>query len=368
MDIIKLEHLTYRYVTDFMGKATDFANGYCTDTGRITIVKRILENNDFFLFIEYCNTKPLGEVGDASFELKFDNIIDIIQFEELYKKPPYDKRYGENKVSGLYGYIDLEAGSAVVSKLYNYREKIQKYDDGGASTVYELISESEPFEICHPDTVRITFDNEAKRDVKQQFFILSSKDKLFRNKENLDKYMRYYYDAVYNNNVWCSFFTTFAGTYTKLPYSIEPFTKDGYGYSLHHSSRKDMISFYRDTKERFFEDFIANAILQAYLYQQQDEGMFLTPYTSIWLKKDTGITAPYVDSRLNETFAQMIRDFQEINGWFAFLEPLKANTDFYHFKLGGGNMSNRKGMFTLFPEGTVMAYFFLTISKMGSLC
>ena len=68
------------------------------------------------------------------------------------------------------------------------------------------------------------------------------------------------------------------------------------------------------------------------MYQSQDSGLFLTAYTSTWLKKDTGITAPYVDTRLNETFILMLKDFQKSVLWLNDLEPMRDYADFFYSK------------------------------------
>lgn len=85
-----------------------------------------------------------------------------------------------------------------------------------------------------------------------------------------------------------------------------------------------------ETKERFFLDFQINAILQAYIYQKTINGVFLTPYTSTWLKKDTGITAPYIDTRLNETFILMLEDFLPYSPFWGKIEPLSEYLNFLY--------------------------------------
>lgn len=287
--------------------------------GNLTLTIRTLPNNDTFLYYDYQGPKTelLIELGE---------ITQTHTHDYLYQKPPYDQRYGENKLTGLHAYLDLAQGSVAVSKLYCYETLTQIYG-GGQSTLYHLIQESADLYI--ENNHRLCIPLFAGSDNQQSGFVLLSASKLFADTANLDAYMSYVYDGIANNNVWCSFFTTPAGTYCKLPYSIEPFTKDGYGYSLQHSSRKDMIVWFRDTGERFFENFIGNAIYQAYLYQEQQDGMFLTPFTSNWLKKDTGITAPYADSRLNENFIAMLDDFKASSPWFADLDPLKGYADFW---------------------------------------
>ena len=303
----------------FFGKQTDSIKHYRTQSNDLKLTKRLLRNKDYLLFFEYTGAK-------TEIEILVDQISETLSFDYMYKQPPYDNRYGENKTTGLFAYADMAVGSAAISKVYYYNEITKTYNDGTSSVLNELISESSEIEMDSKGAIKVLVD-EIKGSVL--FFILLSREKLFRNNDNMMRYMEYYYDALYNNSVWNSFFTAPAGTYTKLPYSIEPFTRDGYGYSLQHSSRKDMIPFYEQTKERFFGDFIENAIIQAYLYQKQYQGLFLTTYTSTWLKKDTGITAPYIDTRLNETFILMLVDFRKTVAWLSELEPMKEYADFF---------------------------------------
>lgn len=325
---------------EFFGKAYDGISNYNVMGTNFTITRRILSNDDIFLYIE-------GESSrDCKIEITLDEIKEERNFDHLYKQPPYDSRYGENKLTGIQSYLDLNCGSAVVTKVYYFNEKVAEYHDGEKSYLLELDSEANDI-ICENNKVVINL-NPSK--CKVAFTLILSKNKLFRNSDNLNKYMEYYYNSIYNNSVWCSFFLRSSGTYTKLPYSIEPFTKDGYGFSLQHSSRKDLIPFYEQTKENFFSDMINNAILQAYMYQNNENFVFFTPYTSTWLKKDTGITAPYIDTRLNESFIHMLSDFLPYTIFSEKIDPLKNYVDllYDYWKLGKQVYRLEDGLF--FPD------------------
>jgi ABC-type polysaccharide/polyol phosphate transport system ATPase subunit len=313
----KLSNTTDKYLYK---SHIDSIKEFSLSAGKLKLTKRILPNKDIFMFFEYDGSAD-------SLNIFFDKITDTYIYDYLYKKPPFDNRYGENKLTGLYAYLDLRQGSACISKIHHYKELTFSYTDESVSIVYELIKESDDISIINNDCLNFSIGNKKGTST---FFILVSKQKLFRDKENMNKYMEYYYQALYNNSVWNSFFTTPSGTYTKLPYSIEPFSKDGYGYSLHHSSKKDMFPFFNQTKERFFESFLSNAVLQAYLYQKQYNGLFLTTYTSTWLKKNTGIIAPYIDTRFNETFILMLKDLQETVSYFNTLDPMRDYVNFFY--------------------------------------
>lgn len=297
----------------------DYVQSLCIEDTSFKITKRVLKSGDIFLYIEGENSK------EQQIQIELDTVKQELIFEKYYKKPPYDNRYGENKISGLSKYLDLEKGSACFTKIYYFRERTEKYESG-ESYLLELIAERNDIE-CKENIIKVKLQ---KCESQFCFTMILSRDKLFRNLDNLDEYMKYYYKSVYNNSVWCSFFLRPSGTYTKLPYSIEPFTRDGYGFSLQHSSRKDMIPYYEQTKENFFLDMIENAILQTFLYQKNENYVFFTPFTSTWLKKDTGITAPYIDTRLNETFCHFLEDFLPYSEWKGKIEPSKNYVDFLY--------------------------------------
>lgn len=306
---------------EFDGRVYDFTDKFKVKNAEIKVTKRILNNGDAFIYFEGKNT------SNQIIEIKLDEIIDKYEFDDLYQKPPYDNRYGENKLTGINSYLDLKTGSAVLTKVYYYKDLSLKYSDG-QSYLTSLLQEDNDINI-EENTIKI---NLKKQYESFAFCLICSKNKLFSDIENLNKYMKYYYEGLYNNSVWCSFFLRPSGTYTKLPYSIEPFTKDGYGFSLHHSSKKDLFPFYEETKERFFYDMMENAVLQAYMYQKNENYVFFTPFTSTWLKKETGITAPYIDTRLNETFIHMLNDFLPYTNFKNTIDPLKNYLDFLYTK------------------------------------
>jgi len=313
----------------FHNITTDYIKTYKKESGVLQVTFRPLPNGDYFLYFDY-----EGAPAQVAIFGGWGNRYNALQYDHLYKKPPFDNRYGENKLTGFGYYLDsFDKDSAIFSKIHHYKELTQTYEDGSKSTLLELIEEVNMPLPNNDGAVCVPVGNPAfqlKEDGGgASFFVILSNAKLFNNTTNLENYMKYFYEALHNNSVWNCFFVLPSGTYTKLPYSIEPFTKQGYGYSLHHSSRKDMIPFLEQTRERFFEDFISNAVIQTYLYQPQDSGTFQTTYTSTWLKKDTGVTAPFMDSRCNETFILMLNDFKKSVSWLADIDPARDYANFY---------------------------------------
>ena len=330
-------HMRDAKIKSFLNKDVDFIKEITkSSSGTLRTTFRLLPNKDYFLYFEY-----EGTAAQCDIFFDYNNKSEIFQFDHLYVKPPFDNRYGENRLTGIGHYFDFfTEGSMLVSKVHHYKELTKVYDDSSKSSIYELIDESN---VPLPSSNGALSVFLGAKSCKTSFFLLFSQEKLFRCKENMTTYMKHYYHGLANNSVWNSFFVCPAGTYTKLPYSIEPFTKNGYGYSLHHSSRKDLIPWYEHQKERFFEDFLANAVLQAYLYQPQDCGLFLASYTSTWLKKSTGIAAPYIDTRCNETFILMMEDFKKSTTWLDSLEPDRTYADFFCAKYEQGEQVYQAG-------------------------
>ena len=306
-------------VKSCFSKPYDCTGSFFAENGQVDVTCRTLDNGDIFIYMQAHTLKPL------TLEVALDKIQVQHFFDGMYKKPPFDNRYGENNLTGPFAYLDLKKGSAFVSKVYCYKELKVVYNGMEASRVLELVKECDRMKADECGKLSYYLD---AFEGHSAFYILLSSKKLFSSRENLQSYMQYFFESVENNAVQCSFFMLLDGTYTKLPYSIEPFSKQGYGYSLHHSSRRDMVPFLQSTGERFFEDFISNGILQANLYCLQRSGVFVSAYTSKWLKDSTGITAPYVDTRLNEFYILAARELHALQLVHPYNEYMRNYLDF----------------------------------------
>ena len=92
------------------------------------------------------------------------------------------------------------------------------------------------------------------------------------------------------------------GTYGKAPYSIEPQTNYGYVRDLVLARAAKTLDAYRATSSPLFEDFLINDVYALALTRSSD-GIWRTNYTSTWVKGESGITAPFIDTRNNEALA-----------------------------------------------------------------
>lgn len=340
LDISKPDLITVGRTITLNKKNYDIKKSYIlSGNTKIDITKRFVDNGDFFLYFDIKNPKT------HKICLKLNKIFRVYTFENYYEKPAFDDRYGLNNVTGPFAYLNFMDGTAVVSKLYYYKKLCFEYSNERHSSLLELKEENMDIEI---DTYSINI-NISNISENCSFFILLSDKQLFIDKKHCEYYFKDYFKGVKNNDVLNSYFIRYNGTYTKLPYSIEPFTKDGYGFNLMHSSKRELIKYLQKNGDRYYYDFIVNAIMQTFLYHKNDNGIFYTPYTSTWLKKDTGITAPYIDTRLNESLNIMLNSFKEIYPEFDIVDNTQNYCEFLIRQAEKGNVYKIKdGIF--FPD------------------
>ena len=341
IDLTNDEFFNNSEIKSFEGKNIDFIKSLNHDDFNLKITKRFLQNGDSIIFFEGSNCK------NEILELKIGAINKTYNYDNLYKKPEYDKRYGENKVTGNSFYFDLDNGSAIASKIYYYKEIYHYYEneENDVSHILDFYKESNDIDLKDDKIILRT----ERYEFDFCFSIMLSKEKLFSTKDALEEFEKFHFESVYNNCVWCTFFIRPSGSYTKLPYSIEPFTRNGYGYNLHHSSRKDLLPLYKQTDERFYRNMLENAIYQAYMYQNYKYGIFLSDYTSKWLKDKTGFNSPYIDTRLNETFILSYLEFERLSGLKFIDNPLNAFAEFlYNYSKNGNLYRTEEGVF--FPD------------------
>jgi len=137
----------------------------------------------------------------------------------------------------------------------------------------------------------------GKDQISENWFLLS-KEELFSSEEEI----AYYKNLTNYEFIKAPKWQTADGIYTKLPWSIEPGTKLGYGRNLVSQQGKAFAERYNDEKDRFYYDMLVNSVNYLFDFKGNDP-IWKTEYTSAWLKREYGIIAPYVDTRHNENIA-----------------------------------------------------------------
>ncbi len=240
-----------------------------------------LSNNKVDLKIVY---QDISTEEEVQFLYSFKN-------DEIVKE--YNSTVGEDKTTLPVNYIEyIDGNSILTSKGFIYKNLTKDYDNNENSKIKELVSEN--------DNVYIDSNNFVHDFILDGFenydtYFLLSDNKLFKNQKSIDIYIDMLNSAKYTS--WLSF----DGSYHKLPYSIEPFTRDGYGKNPGAVIGKQAFYNYKLDQSNIFYDFTINSnhYLLKYMYRNNN-GVWFTEYTSTWLKKDYDIRAPYIDTRHNE--------------------------------------------------------------------
>lgn len=294
-----------------------------TERFHLKLTERELINGDRFLFFNIENHTE--KMQTLKFSLVLTNTKDYVaeDLSNYYRQPSYSNRYGENKLTFPSLFLSSDTADVFISKGTVYLNNNLMYEDSTKSKTKKYIYETNDIRYKQENSavhLNILLQVPAGKNMDQ--FLLLSEHSLFASKQTLTSYFTDAGISVENNDVRFNMWITPEGTYTKLPYSIEPFDKDAYGVNLHHMSKKELLRYYNNEKDRFFFDLIYNAVIQVFGYRPHHKGLFLTEYTSTWLKKDFSIRAPYIDTRLNETFALVIQDskkilpFEELNNFY----------------------------------------------------
>ncbi|WP_288842813.1 hypothetical protein [uncultured Deefgea sp.] len=296
----------------------------------VEIVFRLIDNGDFFVFVKV--------LADVEFNILLSDIYSEERMDALYKSPSFDPRYGYNKTTGWNSLVRAGGFELLLSKRYSYRRL-----ESETSFVYEFVNET----IFDVNSLGGVFCE--KIDCESSFSFLFSNDVLFDDMSK-DAYLTMFYRELYVHNASSSTWYHYDALITKTAQSIIPFTEDGYQISIHHSSKKEIVPLYQKFHSRFFYNIIYNAAFTITNYQKNVGGVFFTTFTSSWLKRTCGMVAPYIDTRLNETFINtlsLVSDFlpESLNSNF----NLNAYADFLvEYHKNGTLFKSTNGVF--FPD------------------
>jgi len=274
--------------------------------GELTVTTRKLENGDVFLFTKLRNYGKNSLNGKISIKLPKVNRYELNDWDQRFTKHVHNKTTGVDETTNPIGLVkaylyDIEKYNIVLSKNYISRELVKNYENEKASIVRELISEEKNFYISvNSENVNFVLPLRSTGNDISENWILFSKDQLFENEDNLERWIDYHIDHYQRANSWL----TAEGPYKKLPWSIEPATKKGYGRNLGLMQDKAALDNFEEHRERYFYDLVLNSVADLYAYKQKKgTAIWETEYTSTWLNKAYSTKAPYIDTRHNEYIA-----------------------------------------------------------------
>jgi hypothetical protein len=274
--------------------------------GNIELTLRKLDNQDVFVFTKLLNYE--GTPLTANLKIKLDDVNRFVldDWDKRYKEHVHNGTTGVDPTTYPIGLVEAYSfenlkHSIVLSKNYISRELSKEYDNNEESILRELISEEKAFSTMQlNDSIEITLPLQSQGNDISENWVLFSNERLFENEENLTKWVNYHIDSYSQANKWL----TAEGPYKKLPWSIEPSTKMGYGRNLGIMQDKRALDSYEAYGERYFYNLVVNSISDLFVYKEvKGTEIWETEYTSTWLKKPYGTTAPYIDTRHNENIA-----------------------------------------------------------------
>lgn len=262
----------------------------------LEIVVREIDNKDEFIFfkiecLKYCHS--------LSFNLLFDigenyTVKDLTPYE-IVKDYSAVTGYDETTLPSYY--IESTNNSLILSKLYYSNNLVKKYNKG-VSTLKELTAE-QTISIRDKSGV-INIPLNISKGAIEGWFLLS-KDKLFSTDNDIENYAHFL-----NTNQTVSPWLTANGQYVKIPYSIEPYTKEGYGLNPGANHGSSELDEYTRTNNRLYYDLLLNKIKGLYNITRHNDGVWHTVYTSTYVYTPYGINAPYIDTRHNEGIANFL--------------------------------------------------------------
>lgn len=293
------------------------------DNGELTITERVFPNQDSFVFTKWDNIQKNDE--KITFTLKYDesNNYEVNGFAKYDIEHEHDNALGVDPTTYPNGLIrinhfqdhkrDIMLGKNYLSELLT----MDYEDDDKFSYIRKLHNEYEDYQIFKDaDQVTVSFHLNGQADkISEQWFMISD-EPLFEGDEELQEWIKISNEQYKKVNAWY----TADGTYSKLPWSIEPAEKMGYGRNILFFREDHAAERFKDhAEERYYHNLLLNSLINYENYQTNEDGLFLTHYTSTWLKKLYGTRAPYVDTRHNELGLIYFNETLELLGF----EPKK---------------------------------------------
>src|SRR5690606_11735938 len=275
-------------------------------TSYLKITKRIVDNDDYFIFttLENHSNQPINL--DVTFHVADTSYYSLDSFDRFRTGPRINDEINADLTTNPFGLLTTFKekqfdSNFMVGKLYHSKVMTERYDDGRQSILRELISETQNFEIAiTKDELLLKINMESLGEDIMDHWLLASDKPLFDSEKSYEDWMSIYHKYRYKNNTWY----TADGSYAKVVKSAKPAPKSQLQYARNLLIvREDIpLSRYKETGERYFYDLILNSVANLEIFKGE-KNYWETEYTSHWLQQKYGIEAPYIDTRHNEGVA-----------------------------------------------------------------
>ncbi|UII55642.1 S-layer homology domain-containing protein [Cytobacillus spongiae] len=304
--------------------------------GFLRVTLRKLDNGDTFIFSRFIHNGD--NTYSASIILPFEqassySLKRIDSYGQV--KREHDDTIGIDPTSHPIGLLSVKSGQetahqVMMSKNYTSIQREKPYANGQKSVVREFLDEFEGYKIYSSSSaVSMQLDMKVTGKAISESWALLSNEPLFQDSYYMDYWFQRSVDEYHTINKWL----TADGVYTKLPWSIEPGYKLGFGRNLGYMQGGIYLRAYNGSSERYFYDLVMNSIADLDVFtngaiRSGDVPVFKTEYTSTWLKNAYGTTAPYIDTRHNENTALFLKNAGET---FQIPQLAKANQKYADF-------------------------------------
>lgn len=314
------------------GHATD--NQFVYLVGKVgskaTVTIRTFNNGDYFVFTRFDNLTGSHQK------------IDLIQIEQnvqtnhLYRYDRYpiirddETVFGQDITSYPTGLLRItkEDGSIeeqMIGKAYQSVQLTMEYEDGGKSSMRNLLAESESLTYAQVGNSFLSINtlSSSGHDIVEQW-MMNSDNALFKTNSHREAWMQETAEYYIKRNNWY----TAEGPLNKMATSTEPLPESGHGYGRNLLLVKEdrALALYKQQGDRYFENLVHNSFVNLDIFKG-NRTYWQTEVTSTYLKGLYNITAPFIDTRFNEQIALFYYNSGELFNVKDYKEPLRNYAD-----------------------------------------
>ena len=276
--------------------------------GSFELTERTLGNGSTFLFERMTNESRIAIPFHTTYRFSDATAVQDHSWNPRVVEHPHHDTFGTDPTVNPYGRLSIEGHSsiqeAVVGYSFSSKEQVKSYDVG-ESRIRELDKEVQDVTMT---TDGFTRGAKAGNHQIAESWVMLADEPLFASDDEEEAYIDFALENQFSQLNWM----TADGPYTKLPFSIDPGSKMGYGRVIGRMEDDVALERYSESESVFFETMVLNSRVNLLSYLEEFGGTrWPTEYTSTWLNNAYGIKAPYVDTRYNEYVAFFLDDTEK---------------------------------------------------------
>lgn len=263
--------------------------------GSFELVERQLGNDISFIFERFrSDLLPLPVTSEFHMD---SSITESTSWNPRIVEHPHHPDFGVDPTVNPWGLLESKDLKIIKGNVFISEVVKTSYSKDEQSVIRVLDKEIRELKI---EDQEITQSFIVLPGKLAESWALHSKDDLFSSEKAQKDWIEFSLTNQTSQLNWL----TVNGPYTKLPYSIEPGTKMGYGRAMGRFEDDIALSWYEKDGSKFHESMALNSRVNLMAYNiEYGSSRWPTEYTSMWLKNAYGLHAPYVDTRFNEYVA-----------------------------------------------------------------